>query len=540
MAHLAHQQFDYKFVIAAGGLLQVRQSPERGQVGGGLEPKFSRMLSPLNGINVAPPKISTELRRARLQKSGIEATLPSDTAHISSGPSLADKATESSKKWAITGSVIASGVALAITGLGMFAGAPAQANEVVIERQVQQTTPQVLSQIEETPQMVVAGRHQAMLGAGRILKQDQFPGMSPQGLREQVDGAPNFRQVEGTNVYGVAQPTVQGLRNVLDRAGAREHTVMWTNMREEPVVYVNGRSFTLRLADHPFDNSTDYVGQTAERVERADSQLKDEVLREAQANGGRILLHGETADGSVVPEWVEISPGSVQTPKEVYQQLRAEGYQVDYARLPVTDEQAPEPKDLQALLERLKSVNPDTPLIFNCHAGRGRTTTAMVVAQLMQSARHGSDANFVRNPAVRADIREQGVYERGDYRLILSLIRNLEHGVQAKAETDAVLDRTEHIQNLRTDISRYRERSLTGADTHRQEAARERGKDYLQRYYSLITFNEYLKEQAPGGFQESYEDWLQARPELTRMLDSFELALNQGLALPGQASVGMA
>lgn len=35
-----------------------------------------------------------------------------------------------------------------------------------------------------------------------------------------LDGAPNFRQVEGLPVYGVAIPTVRGLRNVLEELGA--------------------------------------------------------------------------------------------------------------------------------------------------------------------------------------------------------------------------------------------------------------------------------------------------------------------------------
>eukprot|EP00879_Flechtneria_rotunda_P026584 GHRR01028357.1.p1 GENE.GHRR01028357.1~~GHRR01028357.1.p1 ORF type:complete len:136 (+),score=39.70 GHRR01028357.1:304-711(+) len=35
-----------------------------------------------------------------------------------------------------------------------------------------------------------------------------------------LDGAPNFRQVDGLPVYGVAIPTVRGLRNVLDVLGA--------------------------------------------------------------------------------------------------------------------------------------------------------------------------------------------------------------------------------------------------------------------------------------------------------------------------------
>lgn len=37
-----------------------------------------------------------------------------------------------------------------------------------------------------------------------------------------LDGAPNFRQVEGLPVYGVAIPTVRGLRNVMDVLGAAQ------------------------------------------------------------------------------------------------------------------------------------------------------------------------------------------------------------------------------------------------------------------------------------------------------------------------------
>ena len=37
-----------------------------------------------------------------------------------------------------------------------------------------------------------------------------------------LDGAPNFRQVEGLPVYGVAIPTVRGLRNELEELGAAQ------------------------------------------------------------------------------------------------------------------------------------------------------------------------------------------------------------------------------------------------------------------------------------------------------------------------------
>jgi hypothetical protein len=49
-------------------------------------------------------------------------------------------------------------------------------------------------------------------------------------LRPLLDGAPNFRQVQGLPVYGVAIPTVRGLRNVLDELGAAngEECLIWT------------------------------------------------------------------------------------------------------------------------------------------------------------------------------------------------------------------------------------------------------------------------------------------------------------------------
>ena len=57
-------------------------------------------------------------------------------------------------------------------------------------------------------------------------------------LRPLIEGAPNFRQVSGMPVYGVAIPTVAGLRLVLELLGAAggKRKVLWHNQREEPVM----------------------------------------------------------------------------------------------------------------------------------------------------------------------------------------------------------------------------------------------------------------------------------------------------------------
>jgi hypothetical protein len=268
-------------------------------------------------------------------------------------------------------------------------------------------------------------------------------------------------------------------------------------------------------------------------MEATEKDLKDELLSEASKYPGKhILIHGEDKDGKLTTEWVKLDKDSVKTPKEVYDDLKKEGYKVDYQRVPVTDEKTPEADDLEALTKRVGKAGPDTPQIFNCHAGRGRTTTAMVAAQLIQDAKTrakegGQEPKFHRIPAVRQDIKEQGDYEKGEYRLILRTIQALDNGLDSKSKTDEVLDRTQDMQNLRTEIKKLKDKSEDPTrDAQSRYSAHERGKDYLHRYHTLITFEEYCKDQADKGFKVPYGKWLEGKPELSKMLESIELAYN--------------
>jgi hypothetical protein len=76
-----------------------------------------------------------------------------------------------------------------------------------------------------------------VLGPSTILKCDHFPGCQRKGLSPMIKGAPNFRKVEDQNVYGVAIPTIDGIKNVLDYLHCRstdenQGHVIWTNLRE--------------------------------------------------------------------------------------------------------------------------------------------------------------------------------------------------------------------------------------------------------------------------------------------------------------------
>lgn len=85
-------------------------------------------------------------------------------------------------------------------------------------------------------------------------------------------------------------------------------------------------------------------------------------------------------------------PDSVQTPREVYENLTRQGYRVEYHRLPLTDGKAPQPSAFDAIYDGVSKADPHCPVIINCQMGGGRTTTAMVVACLVRNATFGNFA----------------------------------------------------------------------------------------------------------------------------------------------------
>lgn len=109
--------------------------------------------------------------------------------------------------------------------------------------------------------VVAALRNGEVLGSLTVLKSDHCPGCQNQSLPERVEGAPNFREVPGFPVYGVANPTVDGIRSVIRRIGSSEggRPIFWHNMREEPVIYINGKPFVLREVERPYKNMLEYT-----------------------------------------------------------------------------------------------------------------------------------------------------------------------------------------------------------------------------------------------------------------------------------------
>ncbi|PWN22032.1 hypothetical protein BCV69DRAFT_281942 [Microstroma glucosiphilum] len=408
---------------------------------------------------------------------------------------------------------------------------------------------------------VVANRHGSILTAYTMLKSDFFSGIAKVSL-SQIEGIPNLRSVplliapstedgevtaSDQTTYGSGMPSIDGLRRGLNKMGCLNNgdatnktSVYWTSLREEPVCYVRGRPHVLRLADQPLTN-LEATGITTETVERQEIALKNDVLQEAASRDGRILLHDEVeiepGKFDIIPVWESIKPGDVLTPREVYELVQREGYRVDYARVAVTDEQAPVPAVFSEIEQRvLKALKDDNGghgghsiTAFNCQMGRGRTTTGMVIASLISTVHHYGEellnadmgasialsnndedlaASITGGPRMDGakdflDNREDELWLQGEYRSILQLVGVLSHGKLAKRLVDSAIDRMEAVQNLRKAIydSKMRAENAEPGSTKRRHLTTV-WTNYLQRYAHLIAFCNYLIEKKRAQLEE--------------------------------------
>ncbi|KAI8809960.1 inositol hexakisphosphate-domain-containing protein [Cladochytrium replicatum] len=411
---------------------------------------------------------------------------------------------------------------------------------------------------------VVNKRQGAVLAQQTILKYDMFPGCQKMSLSERIEGAPNFRKIQfssvesslfshpratqpnlhslvaspdsyaaGSSVFGVAMPTKDGIRRVLQKVGAGpdgSRTLLWTSLREEPVIYVNGRPFVLRLFQEPIKN-VEATGIARERVERMETRMKSDIIAEMKQFNGRLLLHEEEAENGqfrIVPVWETVREEDIQTPQEVFRSIEAEGFRVNYLRIPVTDEQTPIPDVFNQLVDRLLNINNQTDVLFNCQMGRGRTTSGTVIACLSQliignhklvSSLEGvieqededlaiyppTDSHKSHTLSDEKDL-ERMRYTNGEYKVILQLIAVLQYGKVAKRLTDRAIDFCDHMQNLRVAIYDFKLRvEALQPGTKKHTEMLDTALNYLVRYFYLITFAAYLLEEMTGAEWE-YEN----------------------------------
>lgn len=374
-----------------------------------------------------------------------------------------------------------------------------------------------------------------------FLIKDHFDGIDKLNTLE-THGAPNFRKSRGPYpVYGMGQPSRDGLAHIIQTVVENGHKeVVSFNLREEPVVFVGlNHDYVPYSPRDPSSLKGNIANHGVKPEELADNELKirEEIIRLSVEEGGKFYFYNnvETLEDEPHPYKV-VYEEDLCVLDEIYSRQIFLTPFLRYSRIPITATNAPEEQDFDQFISAIKDIlqlfdsNSSAPLpamVFNCHVGQGRTTTGMVIGCLIISHRTGFPSVAQNTPLALNENNPN--LERGEFRIIQHLIKNLPNGRLIKQEVDSVIDICSDVMNLRSVINVCKQKLEEIKDDYKIEghSAREywlrRGLSALERYFFLILFNAYLHEQFPLMFSQTFRKWMQQRPWLYRMLSHIDV-----------------
>lgn len=348
-----------------------------------------------------------------------------------------------------------------------------------------------------------------------ILKDDFFPALrcTAPAAGEDIKGCSNYRRVifGDTEIYGLAQPTEWGVQNLVAKISEpSKRPVHWFCLRQEPVVYIEGKPFVLRTPDRIYENIIT-EGITREWVEDIEQRMKQDAVEQA----GALVLHEEVFREGV-PVLVEakraVNPEDIKTPKEVFRQNPNSPAPFVYHRTPVSDEQVPLPEAFDELLETITQVLPPQKLVFSCQMGRGRTTIGMVVAGIISEKRK-LEAMGSKEAEKYLEKKQRDIVYKDEHLVITKLLQVLPNGRESKNITDTAVQKCSHVQNIYEAIRDHDEKCGS--------------RSYLTRYFYIICFASFLLHGARPGSRRpegehkpkhTFKMYLEDRPEITAIL----------------------
>ncbi|KAK7904640.1 hypothetical protein WMY93_017247 [Mugilogobius chulae] len=209
---------------------------------------------------------------------------------------------------------------------------------------------------------------------------------------------------------------------------------------------------------------------------------------------------------------------SVRTVQDIFTEHKNSHQGLVYRRIPLPEYSAPREQDFDKLLESMKSTlaeDSHSAFVFHCSNGKGRTTTATVIAVLTLWNFNGfpdiTDDEIVSVPDAK--------YTKGEFEVVMQLVRLLPDGHRMKREVDMALDSVSetmtpmHYHLREVIICTYRQIKSAKSEPEAEELLL-RSLQYLERYIYLILFNTYLHlEKRDSWGVLSVSGWSRWQPE---------------------------
>jgi len=331
-----------------------------------------------------------------------------------------------------------------------------------------------------------------------------------QKLPEKIEGVPNFRRVPGYKVYCCGQPTLAGFENAINKACGdiypKDGPIIWVNMRQEPIVYINGNPICAR-PPNKIGEYAELGNVTRESVKKDEEEFVHVIEGRMKGNDGKLkYLDVQKAEHEVeVKELLSLH--------DVIEKLKEKFPKLTHNRIPVCNSAAPLEEDFDTLCSALQGTPINAPVIVNCQAGLSRSTTGCVAACLFREFQlagsyeglvetvPGVDQTLLRMDRYKMDMSKEPLF-RGDFEVIKELLAALPDGEASKREADKVIDKNgpakgggSGIKHLRENIAESK-LSYEIMDDAAQAFLKSKIMDNIHKYFYLIVFAAFTREAA--------------------------------------------
>merc|ERR1712038_2129669 len=331
-----------------------------------------------------------------------------------------------------------------------------------------------------------------------------------QKLPEKIDGVPNFRRVPGYKVYCCGQPTIAGFENAINKACGdtypKTNKIIWLNMRQEPIVYVNGNPICAR-PPNKIGQYAELGDVTRESVKKDEEEFFRVIEGRAKGNDNKLKY----VDVNKKENEVEVK--ELITLSQVIEGVKEKFPGLVHMRIPVCNSAAPVEADFDTICKTLEGSAVNCPVIVNCQVGLTRSTTGCVAACLFREFQlAASYEGLVETvPGVNLDLLKMDRYKmdmskdplfRGEFEVIKELIAELADGEASKRECDKIIDLNGTKKTGGTGIKQLRENiaesklSYEIMDDAAQAFLKVKIMDNIHKYYYLIVFTAYMREMA--------------------------------------------
>ena len=351
--------------------------------------------------------------------------------------------------------------------------------------------------------------------------------------------ATNWRQAVGFPVYGTGQPTEEGFVKIVEKLSAKDK-VIWFNMRQEPVAYLGGLPVALRKPENPHTN----IEVAEKEIDAMEVKLVKEI--QAREKNGAIEVHKDA--------------GFAENPmdrEDVIEQLKLDGLKglndilknlsesslpgMTVVRVPFNEQRAMPETCFDIIVKSLSAENAaTTQCIFSSQLGSGRSTLGMVIASILKAAQMMTKLNKMVDAGMAertwADNIIKSKFEdplpsddnkdpflRGEFDVIKQLLEKHPETRPGKVLADKMIDingpppEGAGLQNLRKSIIQMKYK-YDASTEDKQFVWKNMIINYLERYFYLICFATYVRQNADEGFKKSFVQWLDDHSDLRGMI----------------------